>query len=483
MKTPPEVLKPLLLALARDGLRATATRVGVSHAALARARDGQAGTVTLERIKDKLRVAEEFKGTRAATFRAPRRPQSVLVWDLEKIRLAIDAQMTGQFTLPVALAKAMRRCDALFIAYHNRIAPQFALTARLVAANSARGTALHRKALGSIITPRTVLAGIVGTLADHGLAIGYNDHEPRADGTLVDFRLREWPLEFVRWDATRECLMTRLREGADEPIVHGDGRWTIFRKIENEPWNKEACVLPGGLLWAVLANSVKDWAAASTSHGQAKLIGELPEGWALTDENGALTPEAETFLGMLQDIVSGESGAGIRPSGAKTDFVANGSTAWQVFSELINSREKAAARIYLGTDAILGSVGGAPGVDIAALFGVATTKIQGDLDALCEGLRTGVYEPWAAINDGDSRNAPSLVYDLPDPDAKAKAEENEAKHERLMKTIERRKEVGFLVTQEVVNALASEFGVNPAPVLHPAPVTPAPAPPTGAPAA
>jgi hypothetical protein len=211
---------------------------------------------------------------------------------------------------------------------------------------------------------------------------------------------------------------------------------------------------------------VRDWAAASFSHGQVKLVGELPEGVALQNSTG-LTAEARAMLQMLQDLVSGEAGAGLRPSGAKTEWQVNGSTAWQVFNELIQNREKAAARIYLGTDAILGSVGGAPGVDISQLFGVASTKVQGDFDAIEQALRVGVYEPWCAINFGDSRLAPTLRYQMPDPD-EAQREEHFAKASAdMLANIEKRKSLGFVVDQSEVNAIAKAYGI-PAPLLAPA---------------
>src|SRR5690606_32521033 len=170
-------------------------------------------------------------------------------------------------------------------------------------------------------------------------------------------------------------------------------------------------------------------------------------------------------LGMLQDLVSGEAGAGVHPKGSTVDFIANGSTAWQVFSELIQNREKAAARIYLGTDAILGSMGGAPGVDIAALFGVAASKFQGDFTAIESALRTGVYEPWTAINFGDSRLAPTLKYDLPDPDAEKKSAERASALDRLLTAVERLRKQQFDVTQKAVAELCARFGVVPVPVL------------------
>jgi hypothetical protein len=195
------------------------------------------------------------------------------------------------------------------------------------------------------------------------------------------------------------------------------------------------------------------------------MVGRLPEGFAVTDEEGAFTKEAQAFLSLMQALANGEAGAAIAPPGSTTDFVSNGSTAWQIFSELIQNREKAAARIYQGTDAALGSVGGAPGVDISQLFGVATTILQGDFNAIETGLRTGLYEPWTAINEGTSRYAPRLEYQMPDPDKDSKRAELARGEERLMSAIKERRAQKLAVEQDDVDMLASLYGVSPAPLL------------------
>jgi hypothetical protein len=414
----------------------------------------------------RVRNADEFRRARAAVTAPRRELASDYSWTLEDIAAVRAMQMRGDFQRPVRMAEAMRRDDALYVAYANRLAPQSAIATQLVAAGGTRGEAVKRKADTGVIIPRSVLKGIHGTLANHGVAIGHIDQVVDEDGTRIDFHLTEWPLEFVKWNASTERLETRVRDGAGQvPITHGDGEWVIFRKFSDRPWLQEACIVPASLVWAAHGNGIKDWAGASVSHGLAKIMGELPAGMSLIGEDGALTPEAQAFLDMMQDLVSGESGAGIRPAGAKTDVLANASTAWQVFAELIMSREKAAARIYLGTDGTLGSQGGAPGVDIAELFGVATTIVQGDFEAIEQGVNTGVLEPWCAVNEGDSRLAPKLRYLMPDPDAEKRSEHERAKRERLFATLREMREQQMAIDQPTVDALAHAYGVHPVPVL------------------
>lgn len=451
-------------------MRSIAERWGIDIATFRRVVDGStvhpATLATLERIVDRRRVADEFKGTSARTTTQPTRSLGPFTWSLESIRAARDAQLRGDFKLPARLADAMKTDDALFVAYHNRIAPQSAVDVILKPQReSARARMVKERAAAHCIAPRSVLAGINGTLADHGVAFGYIEQEANREGTCVDFELREWPIEFVKWDNSREIFTTATKEGIPETINHGDGRWIIFRKFDLDPWRREAAILPGALIWAAHAYGLTDWAATAKSHGQAKIVGTLPDGNAIRDASGNLTSMAADFLRMIQDLINGDAGGGIAPFGATTEFLSNGSTAWQVFDALVNGREKAAARIYLGTDAILGSVGGAPGVDISALFGVATTKIQGDFDAIERGLNIGFYQPWCAINEGDSRYAPRIEYQLPDPDADTKAGQRSDAYKRTTDAVEAYRSNGFEVTQDVVNKIAKDCGLDVPPQL------------------
>jgi hypothetical protein len=414
----------------------------------------------------------------AAAVLAPRRDNSVYSWDLEKIRQARDQQMNGNFRLPAKLAEHLRTDDTLYTAYHNRIAPQNAVQAKLVPADGTRGEAVARKARAGIVVSRTTLAGINGTLANHGVAIGYNDWQPNEDGTCIAFKHVEWPLSAVRHNPSTEVLETSTREGLGVPIVHGDGRWTIYSKFDIDPWKQEAAVLPGALIWAAHSMPLRDWAGSSKAHGRSRVVGTMPEGMPLQEgDEATLSPEAQMFLEMLIAMVNGESGAGLLPFGAKAEFISDNSTAYQVFQELVDNREKAAQRVYLGTDATLGAAGGAPGVDISALFGVATTKVQGDLSAITRGLDVGVYQPWTAINVGDSRLAPSLRYMLPDPDAQRTREELHSNREYFFATLDGYKRNGFVIDQATVTAIAAEYDVPP-PTLAGAPPTSIPLAPT-----
>lgn len=450
----------------------------------------------------KIRHAAEFPGRLlAAQLRPPIESSGVYSWTLPEIRNARDAQLRGQFSLPVRLAESMRTDDALFVAYENRLAPQRAIGVEMVPPKpgevpkriAGEAAALYGPD-GIGLTPDT-LADLNGCLANHGIAIAYSTPSVRLGGRRVDLLVSAWPLEFVRWDATRRMLLTRVEQvpkevrddmdaagvqllsGAEVPIVHGDGRWTVITKHELHPWRQEACVLPGAIVWARHAHAVRDWSKGSVSHGNAKVVGEMPENMPITNDDGSLTADASAFLELLQSVASLETPVGIRPAGSKTDYIMNTSTAWQVWRELVLNAEKAAARIYLGTDGTLGSQGGAPGIDISQLFGVATTKIQGDLSALERGILTGILEPWAAINFGDSSLAPARRYLMPDADADRVRDSEHKRRTDFHATLQTMINQGFKVDQQTVRDLAAAYGIEPAPLLEAAAPPPAPAPP------
>jgi len=147
---------------------------------------------------------------------------------------------------------------------------------------------------------------------------------------------------------------------------------------------------------------------------------------------------------------------GIKPFGSVLDYITNNSTAWQIFKEIIDSGDKAADRVYLGHDITVSAAGGDA---VGYLFGVRNDIVEGSLRAIERGLRTGVIEPWAALNFGDSSLAPDRVYMLPDADEDARrkslAERTKAFHE----AIEAAKKNSFDVTTKYVTDLALEFGI------------------------
>ena len=437
----------------------------------------------------KIRQGSEFSmQTLLPLVRSPIVPTSTYSWDLETICAARDAQMIGRFVSPARMAESMRTDDALFVAYQNRLAPQRCLGVKMRPAKVARGDAIASEGdalfgTNGIGVTTDTMSDINGCLANHGVAFGVNVWNPRPDGSRIDVEMRPWPIEFVWWNAVARTWMTRIDpypnvnpgafgfvppEYRDQygtlqpahgnnlvPIIHGDGRWVVFQKHELLPFRQDAAILPASVVWAAHAFGKRDWRKGSAAHGNAKVVGELPKDVSL-DEN---TPEVAMFLTLLEAIGSSDSPIGIKPFGSSIDYLTNNSSAWQVWKELILNEEKAAARIYLGTDGILGTTGGAPGIDIAQLFGVATTIVQGDLACLERCLLTGTIEPWAALNFGDSRCAPLRAYEIPDADADSARKSLSDRLEQFNTAIKGIQDNGFDIQQEMIHELAQRFDV------------------------
>ena len=444
----------------------------------------------------RVRTEKEFDLPRLeAMLRMPRDGRNTIdAWSFSQIYEARTEQMLGQFVLPSRMAEQMRTDDALAVAYENRLAPQRCIPVKLQAAQGARGALVASEGEGLFgangvgIHPDTI-ADIHGDLVNHGIAFGCNVATPREDGSRVDLEMRYWPIEYVRWDPVFRVFKARADPNTVQPgdipespyneygfvggfwipIVHGDGRWVIFKKHDLEPFRKEAAILPAALVWARHAFASRDWARGSKAHGSAKVIGELPAGVPLQGMGGGMSAEAAAFVDLLRAIGSDDTPVGIRPAGSKTDFLTNNSTAWQVWAELVTNSEKAAARIYLGTDGTLGTQGGAPGVDITALFGVASTKVRGDLEAIERGIDTGVIEPWCAINFGDSKLAPKRKYIVPNDDEEAVTDDYAKRNAAFYAALVSAKNAGLTLTEPYIAQLAADYRVR-VPVLATPPV-------------
>ena len=464
---PKQLVKYVNQQIATKGMRKTSAELGLHHNTLTKIQSGKrCSPSTITALRAKLRDASEFASVQSkeASLVRPRQILTRAGWTLDQIRDARNAQMNGQFDLPAQLVTAFACDDALFAARQNRTAPIAAIPYALESAGGARGEVILKRAEKRVTIPRHVVKSIVGTVADHAVAVAINRWVPLEDGRGYCVTLEQWPIQHTRWHEPTRELQARIVTGEWVPIKHGDGLWTVFQQDDNLPWSRDAVVLPGSLVFMAHFDVIKSWAATARSHGMAKIIGEMPADTPIRDDlnEGQLTPEAENFLAILSDIVSGESAAAIRPAGSKTDFVVNTSSAWQVFLELANDRTKAAFRIYNGTDGALGAQGGAPGVDISALFAVATTKIQADLLMLESAIVTGVLQPWTALNSAeeDSAFCPRLKFAMPDPDRDAKVKESSAAYEGFFSTIDNLRTKGFTVDQDVIDRVAKEFGVK-----------------------
>lgn len=405
------------------------------------------------------RAAGEFDLVKLAAELRPMVSNNLFfAWDLESIRTARTAQLHGNMQPAASLALAVKTDAAIYSALQNRLAPQRGLPIELAAAND---TALAKiqKCEGEdlfgqdgITLPTEVRTEIGEALAMHGFSVATNVWTPRCDGRRVDVEIRPWPMEHVRFNRATKMLETRTESHGLEEIRHGNGRWIVFAQTRTSPWGWGA-LLALALIWADRAFGIRDRSRASTSHGNAKMIGELPQGIPLDG------PEAAAFLLLLKTMHEALP-YGIRPAGAKTDMLVNTSTAWQVFKEIIDSNLSDAARVLLGHDGTIRAAGGNYIKD-GYLFGVSADIVESDVHTIERGLYTGTIEPWAAMNYGSSDHAPRVKYKLPDADADTLRSAMAARKKAFWEDIAATKANGFALTQKYVDELAEDYGVRP----------------------
>jgi hypothetical protein len=196
---------------------------------------------------------------------------------------------------------------------------------------------------------------------------------PRDDGSRVDFFHKYWPIEFVRWDEILQMFVTRVDPETVAPgdmlqqnsalgyigsyevpitTATGGGRSTRTTRVtrssrRRRSFRRSRC---GRATRSRSATGRRAPSRTATRSSSAR----CPK--ASRSRTGrASPPEATAMVMLLRDLASGDTPVGIRPAKSKTDMVTNTSTAWQVWNELVGNGEKAAARIYLGTDGTLGT--------------------------------------------------------------------------------------------------------------------------------
>lgn len=424
---------------------------------------------TTKRAK-RVRFEGEFPLTRLAPeLRFPLRMLGDYVWDDDMIRNARDAQLRGYFWQPAKLSHSIGSDAGLFTARLNRLAPMRGLPVELRPADATtRAARVLDEAEGlfgaqGIAIGRDTLVTLNKQLVDHGVFFAYNRWTVRPDGSRVDVELLAWPIEFVRWLPQTRSFFTLTKPGQLMKIEHGDGRWVVGQIEKIDPW-AQGCVVPSSRVWADRSFAIRDRSNASRSHAQTKNIGTLPQGVSIyakaADGTVTLSNEAQAMLALLAAMHTSDLPYGLKPFGADIDQKINSSQAWQIWSEMIKTDDADASRIYLGQDGTTTNAGG-DYIKSERMFGVRNDLVEGDLSTFVEALRTGTIEPWAAINFGDSKCAPTRMWLMPDADEDARRSSIGQHLDAFFAAVDNLKTKGFDLTQDVVNGLCRTFGVGP----------------------
>ncbi len=373
-------------------------------------------------------------------------------WPVERIRKHRDNHEAGRVWQGKRLARVFRRDANVVAALGQRTAPWLGCQAKLTGGDDD---------LRAELTPKIGPAGplfaadvhrdVAEDLAMCGIAILHHPWKPRADGSRWEPQVEVWDLEAVDFDTYHNCYYTWTRERGRVRIFHGDGLWTIIRRNQLKP-HEHGAVIPLAIHVASNMSTIVDRNSSSRAVGMPKIIGTLPPGVKVSDDVGqALEVALDNIMQGLAKLVVA-NGTDID----KIEFSAAG--LGQFFESTLKLDRTAVFMALTGQDGSAQNQGGNY-QKAQVLEAVLYSWIVADTVAGATGLTTGLLRPYAEINRGDADLAPSLSWPLPDPDADARIKSRGEREKLLTEIVEARRKVGFMVTQEDVDALAAELDV------------------------
>lgn len=384
-------------------------------------------------------------------------------WDLERIRRARTAHVRGDFTSSAHLADAMRDDAAIFATLAQRVSPAVGLPLDVLAsdyyggrgaADVARAEAKQLFARGSALPPGTI-ADVIETIAMMGVFIGQNHWNARPDGSRIDVAIRPWPMHAIKVNATGDGYQALTRDGVVD-VEAGDGKWVVVEPFQFESW-RHGAVRPLALTWPDRSYGVRDRSMLSETQGQPHIIGTLPPDWRYD------SPEGKAFIEQLKGLRRARSGM-VKPHGSTVEYLEISAAIFQIFENIIKGEESAIAKVLLGQDGTSENAGGNY-MKARLLFNVRNDIVEQDLGGAESGLNRCSLHPWAMLNFGDERVVPRLKWRMPDLAEDERRESLAKRRAAFNADVKAYRENGFEITQGLVDALARDYGIEPAPKL------------------
>lgn len=390
-------------------------------------------------------------------------------WTKPMIDEARAALARGQFRRPVELWRSAKTDAAIYASALNRIAPMAGLPMDLVAGSpeghASRPGGLGERAMiegrlqflgGETAAPLEVLADVNEELAAFGLSVCQNVRREREDGSRVDVRLENWPLEYVehfeRGPDGGRGLYAQSADRSWTPIVHGDGQWVVFQAHAQEPWTWGALMALCDV-WASRAFARRDRTKNSESQGDSKWIGTLPQGIATS------SPEGVAMLKQLLALYQRRR-AMLKPYGSEVERNEAMSQNWQIFKEIIESDNTDAAKILLGQD-VSNTANTSQRLSSAQIFGIRNDLVERDLNTMARAINTGTIRPWQAWNFGRVDLVDGLAWQFPDFDQDTRRESLAKRYDALVANVKGLREAGINVTQDLLTGLCADYGLRP----------------------
>lgn len=484
----PDLVAAIRTAPADESARSVARKLGVSANAVRRYRGGAspmradaggpfgAGPQGTPRTPDPSWGADQpvpapqdvafRRGYHDHTYRSFSAPLAFEGWTLDRIRAAVAAHDQGIFVETSALAITSTRFAPVFAALQQAIAPVISLPryvrgglrgfARVVREEVEEQLAPRDGLMPSQFFPPTLWGSVAIDVRMMGFAVlqhVYGDPDPVTG--VRPIYTRRWPTWAVQYYRVRRQFVAITSDGPVD-IVNGDGKFTLVADSEEPHFDGAIRALATEVLDGALVKQAR--ASYIDRYGQPKLWGTMPA------NVGVRSPEGDAFFDALE-MVRGPDGFGVGPHGSTLTWASLDAKASGVFTDALDNVWQYVAAILLGSDGTMSK--GSGGVYTSPIFaGVRRDLVDRLLKAIVRGVNLGHVAPYLAINYASTIAStrgwvePVLDIPLPDPDADAR---RKAYAERAMDRtaiITAEKGAGLDVTQERVDQLSSELGLQ-----------------------
>lgn len=230
-------------------------------------------------------------------------------WSVTRVRNAIRAHESGDFTSSSMLADALDRNPRIRAALDTRVLGLLGLPFQMKPAETypRRSAPIARRMqpLWPDIAPRSVLGQILRWEIRMGFCLCELVWRTSAKGWIP--KLHVVHPYHVRWSDADERWEVQTREGT-AVVDLSDPRWVLFSRCEDRPW-LTGVVRALGMENTIREHAVRDWARRSEVYGLPVVLAKVPA--------KATETSKETFSEGISDM--GSEGVLTLPQGATPD--------------------------------------------------------------------------------------------------------------------------------------------------------------------
>lgn len=348
------------------------------------------------------------------------RPQS---YGVERLYATLSAHEEGDFSESGILGRLLLRDDRIGSCVETRVNALLGCTQTICGAEIEDDTEEEavRDAVAEwwpkVVTEQAITAIETDKLV-HAVAFAELVWDRRAKSWQPS-ELRHWSVDAFRWDDWRDCYVVRTRDGGEQEVRHGDGRWVVYEPYGRHGWHR-GLLLALADKWLMRQWDFRDWARLNEKLGQGVFKAVVPRDTKDPDRLKFLQQVARIGANSAIAVPRGES-PGSSYDLELLSFDGKGFETFEAFSAALNVA--IAVRVLgqnLTTEAQGGSYAAANVQD----------RVRGDLlksDTQLEGTvqHTGICVPWTTVNKGDPDLAPWPTRKTalePPEDEKAKAD-------------------------------------------------------------